>query len=201
MENEIKLMNILKLFLWIGVCFALQSCGNRMQTISQKPSTYKVEYLFGQIDQIQSEKDGYSLVIEGANNERYFAVLSVANMTEGEIFNSPKLGNHIAYQGEWSLDQDRRFTVRRVISENTIEYKLTGYVLFKEDQLDGTIYTVQDDQGRVFKALVSIPNLIQMDTYASFEKGDKVWFTGELWFFQSAFHITVRSINNTLEIK
>ncbi|WP_196889785.1 hypothetical protein [Aureivirga sp. CE67] len=168
---------------------------NSNSTSTKKQTKETEENIFGKVVSIHDGKDGYVAIIETKNNKSYKALISIPNLGRHGGYTDLKVGNNVAVFGSvWEMDNHRRITVKKILSENTNHFKLKGIVEEIKNEKDG--YTAKIRSNDLFYyATISIPNL--GENHANFrmlEKGEKVHIYGELWFMNDKKQITVRDI-------
>ena len=155
----------------------------------------KTTYLFGEVFSIEGAKDGYIASINDKNKGFHKALINITNLEKRNNFKVLKKGELVALKGEsWNLAGDKRFTTRKILTNNYKEFKLKGVITdikFGKDGYQANLIS----KGIVYQIMISIPNLGKNHKkYKVFEKGEKVYLQGELWVMGKRLQVTVRDI-------
>lgn len=186
-------LNLLGLTLTLSL---LYGCGSKrnITTESQIVSSYTT--ISGTVTAVQAGKDGYTAEIRSPKDEITSATISIPNLLNGEAFVVLKPKSKVVLKGEaWMLDKQQQLTVRKIISTDTDNFTVNGKVGQLQHGTDGYTAEVIADDGEVYFATVSIPNLGENhEKFRTFKKGDRLQATGELWLLGSELRLTVRDL-------
>jgi hypothetical protein len=71
----------------------------------------------GKVVSVESGKDGYTAKINTANNEVYFAVISIVNVGGPQNYKQLKEGDEVSLKGEiWKTETENHIKVKEIIS-------------------------------------------------------------------------------------
>ena len=161
-------------------------------------SSVKTATVSGKVSAIQKGKDGYTARIENTKGRIYFGTISIPNMSNPQLFKQAEIGDTIVVKGEvWKMGKEKQITVREILElkeKNIAEAKITGIVQAVQKGKDGYTAKIKTNEGAIYFAVISIPNLGSADKYRVFKMGENVSLFGEIWRMGDDNRMTVRKI-------
>ncbi|MFV5699152.1 OB-fold nucleic acid binding domain-containing protein [Flavobacterium sp. ZT3R17] len=161
-------------------------------------SSVKTATVSGKVSAIQKGKDGYTATIENTKGRIYFGTISIPNLSNPQLFKQVEIGDTITVKGElWKMGKEKQITVREILElkqKNIAEAKITGTVQSVEKGKDGYTAKIKTNEGAIYFAVISIPNLGTPGKFREFKTGEKVTLFGEIWKMGDDNRITVRKI-------
>lgn len=178
-----------------GLLTFVLSCTSMENQNTKQPIEDKIKEVFGRVEKIEDGPDGYTAMIKTSKGELHFAIISIPNLGE-EAYKNLEIGKKVALKGEyWKLGEENRLTVRKILSTNNDHFEVSGKMKSVNQGTDGYTAELIADDGEIYFATVSIPNLgNNHEKYKEFKFGETLTVVGELWALGSEKQVTVRDI-------
>lgn len=147
------------------------------------------------VTEIESGRDGYTAQLKDNKNEKYIMVVSIPNLGEGYV--DLKIGDNVRVTGEYAESYPVQIFATAIELLTSAENDfIKGRVIAIENGTDGYTAKIKTEDGEVYFATISIPNLGRENAnqYRTLSIGEMVSMKGEMWSMGDEKRITVRAL-------